>query len=69
MVVNQEPVGKELGIKYDPEAERDFFAQGKCDDVFLNLITELGWLADLEAKVKDLPAESAKLVRRAKKVA
>ena len=61
--MNQEPVGQELGIRYDEAAERDFFAQGKCDEVFLDLITELGWLADLKPMLKDLPAESAKLVR------
>jgi NAD+-dependent protein deacetylase sirtuin 2 len=63
VVVNQEPVGEELGIDYSPGAERDFFAQGKCDEVFLELVTELGWLDDLQKKVDDLPPQSAKLVR------
>lgn len=66
VVVNQEPVGQELGIDYGPRAERDCFLQGKCDEVFLDLIAELGWLEDLEAKEKDLPEASAKLLREKK---
>ncbi|CAB9512163.1 dependent histone deacetylase SIR2 [Seminavis robusta] len=61
VIVNQEPVGEELGIDYSPESTHDFFAQGKCDDVFLELIIALGWLDDLN--VKDLPPSSAKLVQ------
>ena len=63
VVVNQDPVGEDLGINYGPNAERDFFAKGKCDEVFLDLIVELGWLADLEAQLQDLPPASAKLVQ------
>jgi NAD+-dependent protein deacetylase sirtuin 2 len=63
VVVNQEPVGEELGIDYSPGAKRDFFARGKCDDIFLELITELGWLDDLQKMLEDLPPQSAKLVR------
>lgn len=66
VVVNQEPVGQEPGIDYDPDAERDFFAQGKCDEVFLELIEKLGWLEDLEAKIDELPELSAKLVKAKK---
>lgn len=62
VVVNNEPVGKELGIEYGPTTTRDFFAQGDCDSVFLNLVRELGWLDDLEAKKGELPPSSVKLL-------
>jgi NAD-dependent deacetylase sirtuin 2 len=69
VVVNQDPVGSELGIVYQhqnhPEAEntRDLFLQGDCDDVLLQLIVELGWLDDLNPDV--LPPLSADRVRKA----
>lgn len=58
VIVNNEPVGRELGIDYGTNAERDFFARGNCDDVFLKLICELGWLKDLN-KLKDNLAEGS----------
>ena len=76
VVVNQDPVGQDLGIEYsdraaekksddgDYDQKRDFFAQGSCEDVFLNLIIELGWLEDLRAKIDQLPLESADMVRK-----
>ena len=62
-VVNLDPVGAELGIDYSPKPERDLFAQGTCDEVFLELIAELGWLEDLKSKIDDLPEKSATLIR------
>jgi NAD-dependent SIR2 family protein deacetylase len=62
VVVNNDPVGQELGIDYSPDSERDFFAQGQCDKVFLDLIVALGWLEDLKAHQDDLPPISAKLL-------
>jgi len=69
VVVNRDPVGAELGINYDNEnkedtTRRDFFAQGDCDTVFLELIKELGWLDDINAE--ELPPESAALVQKAR---
>lgn len=61
VVINNEPVGVELGLKYGSggsEASRDLFLQGDCDDVFLNLMRELGWLSGLEAIADALPEES-----------
>lgn len=57
VVVNQEPVGSELGINYGslPSCGRDLFLQGDCDTVFLQLIRELGWLEDLRQYVDVLP--------------
>jgi NAD-dependent SIR2 family protein deacetylase len=89
VVVNQDPVGQDLGIEYsDGPAEtttnkpfqgqgqngygfygktkgdkRDFFAQGSCEEVFLELATELGWLEDLRSQMSELPTDSAEMVR------
>jgi len=67
VIINNEQVGKELGIDYGPNAERDFFAQGNCDDVFLDLICELGWLQDLNEVVHNLPEDSAHLISEKRK--
>lgn len=61
VVINNEPVGEELGIEYGPAAERDYFAQGKCDDAFLELINELGW--NIDDITDDLPEYSHNLIR------
>mmetsp|Transcript_61555 Transcript_61555/g.71931 ORF Transcript_61555/g.71931 Transcript_61555/m.71931 type:complete len:576 (-) Transcript_61555:87-1814(-) len=63
MVVNNEPVGIQLGIDYGEQSTRDFFARGYCDDVFLDLICHLGWLSDLEKFAEDLPESSLSLLR------
>jgi NAD+-dependent protein deacetylase sirtuin 2 len=63
VVVNRDPVGQELGINYGPDVERDFFARGNCDEVFLELTEQLGWMDDLISKIDLLPAYSANLVR------
>eukprot|EP00956_Cyclotella_meneghiniana_P038777 scaffold159810_cov65-Cyclotella_meneghiniana.AAC.1 len=61
VVVNNEPVGQELGIEYGSNTERDFFARGNCDEVFLDLIHELG-LMDLQEERDNLPEMSVKLI-------
>jgi len=63
VIVNNEPVGRELGIDYGPNAERDFFAQGNCDDVFLDLICELGWLEDLNGARENMADGSINLIQ------
>ena len=63
VIINNEPVGRELGIDYGPTPERDFFAQGNCDNVYLDLICELGWLEDLSQEVNNLPQASVDLIR------
>jgi NAD-dependent deacetylase sirtuin 2 len=63
VVVNDEPVGWRLGIEYGSNAKRDYFAQGQCDAVMLDLIERLGWMGDLAPLVDHLPELSAKLVR------
>lgn len=72
-ILNRDPVGAELGIVYNnnnknadgssSQQTRDFFAQGECDHVFLELIISLGWLDHL--KVEDLSPESAERVLKA----
>ena len=49
LVVNNEEVGAELGIDYSPASARDCFACGECDDVFLALMAELGWLGGVDS--------------------
>jgi hypothetical protein len=63
VVINDEPVGRRVGIEYGPQAKRDYFAQGHCDDITLDLIEELGWFEDLKAHIDDLPEESAGRVK------
>lgn len=63
LVVNNEPVGAELGIDYGPSAARDVFCEGECDEVFLALIEHLGWLDDLDAVSGRLPEESVRRLR------
>lgn len=63
VVVNQQPVGQDLGIEYGKnKSKRDFFAQGDCDEIFLQLIQELGWVNDIQAKKDSLPEQSLKLL-------
>jgi len=63
VVVNNERVGEELGIDYGPNPSRDYFASGKSDEVFLDLIKELGWLNDLNSSLGDLPPTSIDLIQ------
>jgi len=69
VIVNKEPVGEFLGIDYDTSSlnKRDFFACGNCDEVFLDLICQLGWLDDIEKYLDDLPPSSAEMVRNRKR--
>ena len=63
VVINLEPVGEDLGIEYSHRKNsRDWFLQGSCDEVFLELIQHLGWLDDLDINV--LPKASASLVNK-----
>ena len=56
LIVNDEPVGAELGVDYGPDAKRDVFARGECDAVFLELMRHLSWLQHLD--VDQLPEAS-----------
>jgi NAD-dependent SIR2 family protein deacetylase len=66
VLVNREPAGRHLGIEFDPaESKRDYFAQGDCDEVVLELMTRLGWLDDLTPLLETqlLPESSSRLLR------
>lgn len=63
VIINAEPVGQHLGVLYGEESIRDYFAQGFCEDVLLDLIVELGWINDLESYVDDLPQPSRIMVK------
>lgn len=65
VVVNTEPVGEDLGIDYYHKngTSRDYFAQGECESVFLDLIDELGWLDDIKAQMDLLPPKSQELLK------
>jgi NAD-dependent deacetylase sirtuin 2 len=63
VIINAEPVGQQLGVRYGDETVRDYFAQGMCEDVVLNLIDELGWMHDVHAHVDDLPQLSSIMVQ------
>jgi len=64
LVMNDEPVGRRLGIDYNSDsAKRDVWAKGQTDESCLDLAEKLGWLDDLELIVNDLPDSSAVLLR------
>jgi NAD-dependent SIR2 family protein deacetylase len=64
VLINREPVGWQLGMDYETH-DRDFFAQGDCEDVVLDLMDELGWLDYLQPLLdrKGLPEASAQILR------
>ena len=65
LVVNNEPVGHELGLDYSGKAGgRDVFAQGECDQVFLELMDHLGWHDELAALAGALPEQSQQRLSR-----
>lgn len=63
VLINREPVGEHLGLDFD-DSERDYFAEGNCDEVCLELMQELGWLDDLEELLRRdaLPETSAHML-------
>lgn len=62
LVVNREPVGQELGLRYGAYATRDVFYEGDCDAGFLTLAELLGWRAELDALADRLPDASRALL-------
>lgn len=51
VVINDEPVGEDLGIRYDDDNDdaRDLFLRGDCDKTFLALMGALDWREALES--------------------
>ncbi|GAB5355942.1 hypothetical protein AAMO2058_000248200 [Amorphochlora amoebiformis] len=64
VIVNREPVGSGLGIKYGKSSIRDVFCSGNCDDVFLDLAQKLGWLGDLEKYIEQMAPKSSELLKK-----
>lgn len=63
LVVNKEPVGSELGVKYGSASTRDVFAgERSCDEVFLELMRLLGWEGRIRAIRGRLPPENRGLL-------
>jgi NAD+-dependent protein deacetylase sirtuin 2 len=64
VLVNREEVGQHLGMDYE-DGERDYFAEGDCDAVLLDLMEHLGWLDDLRYLTENnqLPESSLQLLR------
>ena len=63
LIINRDEVGQELGITYGQRGGRDFFMEGDCDEQFLKLIEELGWLGELGKIIDEIPQESVCLVK------
>jgi NAD-dependent deacetylase sirtuin 2 len=64
MVMNNEKVGRRLGIMYGEDSIRDVFAQGYTDETCLDLAEKMGWLEDLNEIIDELPESSARLLRQ-----
>jgi NAD+-dependent protein deacetylase sirtuin 2 len=63
VLVNREMVGEKLGFGTDAT---DMFVSADCDDAFLQLIVELGWLDDLPTDLDLLPESSRAKVEKAR---
>lgn len=63
MVMNDERVGRRLGIDCSEDAIRDVWARGRTDATCLDLAERMGWLDDLAAIADELPDSLAKLLR------
>jgi NAD-dependent deacetylase sirtuin 2 len=66
VLVNREEAGGHLGMNFDgDDPTRDYFAQGECDAIFLELMDSLGWIDDLEHLLPNqlLPDSSAALLQ------
>ena len=67
LIVNIEPVGMELGIKYtnddnENNPTRDYFLGGSCDEQLLQLCQELNWIDDLKRYREEMCPESQLLL-------
>ena len=64
VLMNREPVGWHLGLDYE-DKDRDYFAQGNCENSALDFMEKLGWLDDLKPLLdrEEFPESSAMLLR------
>ena len=63
LVINNQRVGRRLGIDYTENSIRDVFAHGHSDEMCLDLIEKLGWLDDMAGFLDELPEENANMLR------
>lgn len=64
LIVNKEPVGMDLGVRYGKGATRDVFAGDRgCDEVFLELAKLLGWEEKVRAISEMLPPDNQVLLK------
>ena len=63
LVVNNQRVGRMLGIDYSENSIRDVFAHGHSDEMCLDLIEKLGWLDDIAGMLEELPDSNANMFR------
>ena len=64
VLMNREPVGWHLGLDYNAN-DRDYFAEGNCENTALDFMEKLGWLDDLKPLLDQggFPESSAALLR------
>jgi NAD-dependent deacetylase sirtuin 2 len=64
VLINRENVGWHLGLDVERN-ERDFFGEGDCETVCIDLIQHLGWLDHLKPLLdqNELPDSSTLLLR------
>jgi hypothetical protein len=62
-VVDRHRVGTDLGL-FSSSASKDLLLEGDCDDVFLRLAAECGWVDDLLSYVDAMAEASRAKVRR-----
>ena len=62
--MNNETVGRRLGILYGEDSVRDVFAHDHSDETCLDLCSAMGWLPDLVEIIDELPESSARLLRQ-----
>ncbi|CAK9036184.1 NAD-dependent protein deacetylase sirtuin-2 (Regulatory protein SIR2 homolog 2) (SIR2-like protein 2) [Durusdinium trenchii] len=67
VIVNNEPVGADIGIAYAADASeatvsqngRDLFLRGACDESIVRLLEALGWKESFKAKYAGLMAQTS----------
>lgn len=65
LIVNKEPVGQDLGIRYGSWAVQDVWTGEKsCDEAFMELIQLLGWQEKVKRIQHLLPESNQELIKR-----
>jgi len=64
VLINREAAGQDLGLEFNRAGNRDLLLRGDCDNIFLELAQELGWIEGLKAIKDKLPSQSANLLEQ-----